>query len=1256
MSNLHRFSPQRPSLPLGRRPDREAIHPPADAIMPARPSMLDRCAPDSTGTLDLSQVPPTALWLLGATVRANQAAWNESVRTIIFPAGMAIVPDGVTCLTSLARVELPNFKGLRVDLRMSRPQQLHIAIGVDSSTPCVSFLIPSGCDIDWMDERVAQAWSTVEFDENGIPGQATHHRFMRKELEEGVDAATSLLENVINEDAFARMRKQFKFRYDSELALLEETLCLCGVQTGYSLAQHAAGYGGDKLERLVRFILARDATPIAKQRFLIAAMQPDSVMVPWEVARKLPVAIDRILEKFPGCQINRNIIRASVGLFPREPGGSPDFHELFLETDPVPFRNFVDSVVDASKCHEDMDILFYQDHAGRTIFHIAAETGDTGNIDYLIKKISLKSWATSGGGVSNILYLGEALKKKTRNGDTALWHAAARGEDAHAWIQSLMNAIDAMAGSGGTIARELKQAGSRKLVRRLDKNQQRRVRNIAGGKELEKVLSTLGSCELRRAEDSVHQVLLLIGMLRIDRPRAADATVLKKAMESVILTNDANEEHQDALRVVTDVLTFCGDGTTALHGYAKGNGSGREFGGFLSAMLSLAASETLSQIEITRYLLSKDADGATALHQFARTGRMTAYVATLLQFPSDFPLAPLWSARNASDCTPFWGVVSSRGSSFSELIYLIGGDTRIFNLNEQLKARLAHHIKESISKASEKEIVSLLESIVLVCKPYSGLEAPVAFLFESIVSAELNGDRKVPLLSQALGRLSIEVLRSLEMRSILAPLLQAKPANLTSKHKSLLLLTMVQALLTRNTQRSDYVPVILAIRDASCSSSWKMLEQLKIDVICSAAYPGWPTRLHLVEDAEQIRKTMEGWISLARREELQPELLTNYLFSRTQNGTALHAAVKRARPELVGALLDPLLACGNNHTVAFFAEPDCDGRSAFEVALQGRHAGVVAQFLGLVARYPRFLALIEHPLAQEDAQEIFTDLLAVDTNLRTVLDVLIQAGDVVGLKLLLDLLGKAPLAARQSVFKGLLAMLEHSHILWGLARDTSSQTALGALMDWLCKDKPALAPEARMQLWAAFGSHRPLQRRLDRVCELLSPQARDQLPGAWSPVRTSQVSTTEVTVEESPASLLKLRRIDMEHSLNGKVTRQGEAVGGHALLNRHALQIEAGSKVLHLNGTFTASVKIFNARTRAWVAKATPSTFFPETWKEAEIVEQIASALRNGDEFGSGVGPWDRLSDAGLWIRFYRHPGTAQVNCHPLPGFPPRES
>lgn len=1262
MSNVHRFSSQRPSLPPVRRRDDRASHTPADAILPARTSALIPRAPDSTGTLDLSQVPPSALWLLDATVRENLPAWSESVRTIIFPAGMALVPEGVKCLTHLARVELPNFKGKRVDLRMSQPQPLQIAIGVESATTGISFLIPERCEVSWMDEHVRPAWSTVEFDENGIPGQATHHGFIRKQLEAGVDATTSVLENMMDEVAFARMQKHPRFSARSELSPVKDMLCMCEVQTGYPLAQQAAQHGSDMLARLVRFILARDAAPIAKQRFLIAAMQPDNVMVPCEAARKLPDAIDGILKNFPKCQINRDIIRASVSLFPRTPGGSPEFHELFRATDSLPFREFVDLVVHASKCHEDMDILFCQDHAGRTIFHIAAETGETGNIIYLIEKISRKPWANSGGEISNILFLGEVLEKKTRNGDTAFWHAAARGEDAGPWIQSLMKAIGTMVGSSDVIPRELKRPGRQKLISRLDKRQRQIINNIGGEKEIRKKLLSLGRTNLRKQEDSVEKTTLLIGLLRIDRPRVADATVLKNAIERFIITHEPEAEHQDIIRVVTDVLTFCGEGMTALHGYAKGNGSDSEFDGFMAAMLILASSETLSQSEFTKYLLSKDAGGATALHQFARSrGRLATFLTTLLRFPAKFSLTPLWCARDASRCTPFWAVVQSANlSSFIEFIVLMKSDTRELNIDEQQKASLSNQIEESILKAGEKEIFPLLGMAILVCMGgLSGLEAPVAFLFEGIASAKLNRDSKARMLSQALGQLPADVLSSLAMRIVLAPLLQAKPASLTPEHKSLLLANMLPRLIQGNVPREAYVPMMLAISEASCSSSWKLRQQLKIDVVYSSRNSDRATRLHIVTNAEQMRKTVEGWIALTRETELTPEALNRYLLFRTQDGTALHAAVKRASPELVGALLGPLLAAGNalfRITATLLVQPDTSGQSAFQVALQGRHADIVAQFLGLIAQSPPFLPFIPRALAQRDAQEVFTDLLAVDKDLRTVFDVLIQAGDVAGLKLLLNVLDKAPAGAVPSVFKGLLAMLERSHILWAIACDASAQKALGALMDWLCLANPAWDQQAQKQLWAAFSSHRPLQRRLDRVREGLSPRTREQLPAAWSTVRKSQVATAEVTVEESPASLLARRQIDIEHSLNGKVTPQGEAVGGHALLNRHTLQIEAGTKVMHLNGTFTASVKIFNSRTRAWVAKAAPSTFFPEAWKEQDIVKQIASALSNGDEFSNGMGPWDRLSDSGVWIRFYKHLGTGKINCHPLPGFPPRES
>jgi hypothetical protein len=91
--------------------------------------------------------------------------------------------------------------------------------------------------------------------------------------------------------------------------------------------------------------------------------------------------------------------------------------------------------------------------------------------------------------------------------------------------------------------------------------------------------------------------------------------------------------------------------------------------------------------------------------------------------------------------------------------------------------------------------------------------------------------------------------------------------------------------------------------------------------------------------------------------------------------------------------------------------------------------------------------------------------------------------------------------------------------------------------------------------------------------------------------------------------------INLRHIDFGEINRYGEAVGYH---HRPGGVDPEGARVVTIvqppdaNGVYRALVAIRDRMSGAWVAKKTPSTFFPDALSDAEIVEAILAAFHDG--------------------------------------------
>jgi hypothetical protein len=91
--------------------------------------------------------------------------------------------------------------------------------------------------------------------------------------------------------------------------------------------------------------------------------------------------------------------------------------------------------------------------------------------------------------------------------------------------------------------------------------------------------------------------------------------------------------------------------------------------------------------------------------------------------------------------------------------------------------------------------------------------------------------------------------------------------------------------------------------------------------------------------------------------------------------------------------------------------------------------------------------------------------------------------------------------------------------------------------------------------------------------------------------------------------------IDLAHIDAGEINRHGEPVGYH---HRAGGIDPPVARVLRIvqppdaNGVYRARVELRDPATGAWLDKRAASTFFPDRMTDAEIVEAVLAAFRNG--------------------------------------------
>lgn len=123
--------------------------------------------------------------------------------------------------------------------------------------------------------------------------------------------------------------------------------------------------------------------------------------------------------------------------------------------------------------------------------------------------------------------------------------------------------------------------------------------------------------------------------------------------------------------------------------------------------------------------------------------------------------------------------------------------------------------------------------------------------------------------------------------------------------------------------------------------------------------------------------------------------------------------------------------------------------------------------------------------------------------------------------------------------------------------------------------------------------------------------------------------------------------IDYDHVIGGDENSSGKVTGGHTLLYgdvRVTKKIGNPSK----SGVYKASVEI-KKKDGTWQKKTSNggiNTMFPESWDEAQVIDEINSAWENRKDYnGKDSNMWQGRSTSGVLIRGYKKP---RITAYPV--------
>ncbi|KQW10640.1 hypothetical protein ASC98_22600 [Rhizobacter sp. Root1238] len=762
-----------------------------------------RQALDSTGTLKLGKLSPAAVGALDGLWASLAVAGAPKVSSIIFPEGMAEVPPGVRTLPHLERIELPRFEGELVHGGLAGP----LAITIHSaSSKLLKFVISNSDTIIWsnLKERPWH-WTVSNYDQQGnFIDPPTCHEPQRIASSANVNPTADYQRSIIaacqtSKGTKALIRKKWQ---PSKRDLMDAwTLILwrpVDKKKQISLLQHLQrNCPPIALENFLVLLVSMPAlTPADKTMLLMKAMVPTGQ--PVESDLQLPDQVADIIKKMPDSHINPDLLRLVTPCCLQS-----RLHD-WVRSDAAEFSRLVAKVIASSTSALHLGYLLGPDLAGRTPLHVAAADGWSEAANGLITQVLAAKHLTE---EARTLVVREMLGAKTKDGDTLLWHAAARGEEVCSKLQLLLREV------------------------------------ILSG-----------------ALTQSDKFLLIAKLLRIERPRPALIGIVQDvALEAVLAAGDDGRSDALNLTFLIDLLTATSDGisSTMLHDSIETNGRS-------SLIPIVAAVASFPKVgldgKLLPYLLARTRHGRTALHCCSLRNDATQvkeFVNNVLNLsPQAGDLAQIWTAPDDNKHTPFWAAIDARAFRAAAAWLELAASAR--TSKQPLARALVESVVRNIDRATEVELKCLLSARdndgkgLLHTLVASKLHDAMTFVANRLLARNFNEDTMEALWTDALQSdpsgpsLLVEALAHRKvLDELLGCLIETKKLSADGKQRLLALLLKTP---NGTIDRHASLPISMAVMNSKdTTDGWKIAQQVMIDLLTRGPeMSGKPTQLHLV--------------------------------------------------------------------------------------------------------------------------------------------------------------------------------------------------------------------------------------------------------------------------------------------------------------------------------------------------------------------------------------------------------------------------
>jgi Bacterial EndoU nuclease len=122
--------------------------------------------------------------------------------------------------------------------------------------------------------------------------------------------------------------------------------------------------------------------------------------------------------------------------------------------------------------------------------------------------------------------------------------------------------------------------------------------------------------------------------------------------------------------------------------------------------------------------------------------------------------------------------------------------------------------------------------------------------------------------------------------------------------------------------------------------------------------------------------------------------------------------------------------------------------------------------------------------------------------------------------------------------------------------------------------------------------------------------------------------------------------IDFAHIINGNINSRGVGTGGHYLRSPDVRVTQVTGPV-NAQGVSQGYIQVRDLTTGRWIDKPTETTFFPTTWTQNQLRNEVTVAFQNSRPTRVR-NQWEGTSPSGIVIRGYYTPNGGASTAYPV--------